>query len=186
VTSAGILASFAVRVKFESDAALALVTAESVDALVFASVIRRRAFVVFFHEAGGEPGLLHAAVADEFDVKLVGVALDVVGDLVAAKLADERGSFAVPVADFEVIVDAAIMVLYFERLKFQGDGEGFRDGDLPHALFVRSIIIGIIGTAQLAAFHQNLTAASGFVLGFESGAVGGARGAIFDPHATSG
>lgn len=152
VTAASVFASLSIRVKFESDATLAFVPPERVDALVFASVFGSGAFVVFFHEASSETSLLDASVADEFDVEFVGMALDVVGDFVAAILADERGSFVVTVADFQIVVDATVVVFHFERLEFKGDGEGFGDGNLPDAFFVRSVVVRVVRAAQLSAF----------------------------------
>ena len=186
VATARVLASFAVRMEFEADSASALVPSEGVDAFVLASVVGGCALVVLLHEAGRESGLLHAAVADEFDVEFVGFAFDVVGDRVTAEFADERGSFVVTVSDLQVVVDAAVVVLDFEGLEFEGAGVGFRDGNLPNAFFAGPIVVGIIGAAQLAAFQENFSSATRLVLGLEPGTLSGACGAIFYPHSTPG
>ena len=46
---------------------------------------------------------------------------------------------------------------HLKRVELEGDGELDGHGDLPHALLVRLVVVGVVGARQLAASLVDLT-----------------------------
>jgi hypothetical protein len=176
--------AFTIRMQFESDPTLAFVASERVDAAVLASVIQGGAFVEFcvldvrvinhwmtlrawpslkksstVHEDGRKAGLLHRVVRHELDPHLVAGRFDVLRNGVAAVDADQRAVGLVTVANFQIIVDAIIVILDFKRLKLERHLVVYGHGNLPRALLVGLVIIREVGRLQVSGFHVQISSA---------------------------
>lgn len=130
-----------------ADVALALVPTERVDALVLTSVVVvLKALIELLYEGGREAGLIHRTVRDKLDVEMTAVGANVRRQSMAAEFARQIAVRRMAVSNFEVIVHAVVVVLYFKRLKLECNLVLWRDGDPPDALLVRSILIRVIRT----------------------------------------
>lgn len=114
------------------------------------------------HKDCRKAGLLHGIVRDELDPHLVAARLDVLGDVIAAKDADERARRLLSVAYLEVIVNAIVVILDLERLELERHLVIGRNGDAPRALLVRLVIVREVGRLEVSALHFQIAAAQRF------------------------
>jgi len=63
------------------------------------------------------------------------------------------------IPDFEVVVDAVIVVLYFKGLELECHLVVGWDGNLPSALFIGLVIVGKVGRFQVTALHIQIAPA---------------------------
>merc|ERR1719370_195314 len=122
------------------------------------------AFIVLFHEAGRESGLLDRAVGDKLDPEAVRRRLDVLRHLVPTEGPNKVSTRCVSISDFQVVVDTIIMVLYLEGLELECNLKVLRHFNLPDALLVWLIILWEVWGLKLSGFHVKISPAHSFVL----------------------
>ena len=111
------------------------------------------------HEDGRKAGFLHRVVRHELDPHLVAGGFDVLGNRVAAVNANQRAVGLVTVANFQIIVDAIIVIFNFKRLKLEGHLVVYGHCNFPRALLVRLVIIREVGRLQVSRFHVQISSA---------------------------
>lgn len=103
--------------KFVADFARTFIRSEGVDTFVLTPVIRFLAFINFDHEPGREPGFLNCSVRNEFNLKLVRRRSDIRWNFVTAISTQDGGVRSMPISNFDIIVDATVVVFDLKNIK---------------------------------------------------------------------
>lgn len=155
--------------QFIADIALALISAQRIDTLVFTAVVRARALVELLEIRGRESSLLHRPVRHELDEELVPRGVHLGGRVHAAEQADHRCVRAVAVVHGHEVVEAAVVVLHLEGLEHEGDLEVLRRRQPPDALLVGQVVVGEVRGLEVArGVDEHVAAADRLVHGGEA------------------
>ena len=95
-----------------------------------------------FDEGSSKARLLDTSVGNELHRHFVRGRVDIRWNVVAAEATNERRVWLVTVSDFEVVVDAVVVVFHLERVELKSDRVALLNGDLPQTVLVGFVVVG--------------------------------------------
>src|ERR1700712_108952 len=132
--------------QFKAYTTLTSISTQSVDALVFTSMIRIGTFIKFFDEICRKACLLDGTIGHKLHEKFIRVGPNGFGNFIATEFSQNWTIGQMAVTYFEVIVNTIVVIFNFKRLKFERHLKIIRNCDFPNTLFIRSIVFRIVRT----------------------------------------